>query len=312
MLDPRITALVWIRRASGNNYEPGWTIERVRAAYADLNERFGMPPVRDVVTTVEQFQTRDGALVSAHVHRPSRNPARAALLYFHGGGFVAGDAACYDHVTRAFAHDGELLVISVDYRRGPEHKFPTAFDDAFDALSWLQDHAHELGVDPVRLAVGGDSSGATIAAVLSAYAIERGLVRPAYQLLIYPPLDATERFPSRRQFTKGVIFTPEQRSWWARNFQRSAQDRTHPYLTQVENRHPEALPPTYFLAAGYDALVDEGRFYADRLRAAGVPVTYDMRSTLAHGFVSFPRIVPEARRALRDAIRATSEALRSA
>lgn len=312
MLDPRITALIWFRNARGRGYRPGLSVEAARANYADLNNRFGMAPVSGVTTTRLEIPTRDNAILHAHLHRPDAQTAPGAvLLFFHGGGFVVGDVACYDHLTRWFAREGGLQVISVDYRLAPEHKFPTAFEDAFDALYWLEDHAEALGVDPQRIAVGGDSSGGAIAATLSAFSSERGLVRPAYQFLIYPPLDATERFPSRRQFAKGVIFTSAERRWWAQNFQRSVQDRTHPYITQIETANPQRLPPTYFLAAGYDPLIDEGRFYAERLRAAGVPVVYDLRPALVHGFVSCPRILPEARRALRDAIRATSAALRS-
>jgi acetyl esterase len=309
MLDPRISLLNWLTVASGKQFRPGATVAQVRAGYVELNRRLGMAPVADVETTSLTIPTRDGAVLGAHLHRPAAPACAGVLLFFHGGGWTIGDVPSYDHLTRYFAHEGGLAVISVEYRLGPEHRFPVAFEDGFDALRWLQSSAVELGLDPTRIAVSGDSAGGSIAATLSAFAVVNGLERPAFQYLIYPPLDGTERFPSRRQFSKGVPLTPALRTFFAENFFRSAADATHPYVTQIDAPNPQQLPPTYFQAAGYDALVDEGRYYAERARAAGVQIVYDLRPTLAHGFVNFPRMVPEARRALRDGIRAVSAAL---
>ncbi|HTV93559.1 MAG TPA: alpha/beta hydrolase [Verrucomicrobiae bacterium] len=311
MLDWHITLLHWITVARGRQFRPGASVAQVRAGYVELNRRFGMPEVDDVDTTALTIPTRDGATMGAHLHRPANAAApMPVLLFFHGGGWVIGDVPSYDHLTRYFAHQGKIAVLSVEYRLGPEHRFPVAYQDAFDALRWLQQNAAALQLDPHRIAVGGDSAGGALAATLSAFAVSEGLERPAYQFLIYPPLDATERFPSRRKFNRGVPLTPELRTWFMQNFFSSKADASNPWLLQVDAPEPAASPPTYFLAAGYDALVDEGRFYADRLRDAGVPITYDLRPTLAHGFVNIPRVVPEARRALRDSITAVGAALR--
>jgi acetyl esterase len=311
MLDWHTSLLYWITVARGRQFRPGASVAQVRAAYAELNRRFGMLPVDDVDTTVLTIPTRDGAVMPAHLHRPANvAPPLPVLLFFHGGGWVIGDVPSYDHLARYFAHEGKIAVLSVEYRMGPEHRFPVAYQDAFDALRWLQAQAATLGLDPRRIAVGGDSAGGGLSATLSAFAREEGLERPAYQFLIYPPLDATERFPSRRKFNKGLPLTPELRTWFMQNFFNSKADASNPWLRQIDAPDPAAMPPTYFLAAGYDALVDEGRAYADRLRDAGVPVTYDMRPTLAHGFVNIPRIVPKARRALRESITAVATALR--
>jgi acetyl esterase len=311
MLDWHTTLLHWITIARGRQFRPGASVAQVRAGYVELNRRFGMPPVDDVDTTALTIPTRDGATMVAHLHRPANaSGPLPVLLFFHGGGWVIGDVPSYDHLTRYFAHEGRIAVLSVEYRMGPEHRFPVAYQDAFDALRWLQAEATTLGLDPRRIAVGGDSAGGGLAATLSAFAGDEGLERPAYQFLIYPPLDATERFPSRRKFNKGVPLTPELRTWFMQNFFRSKDDAANPWLRQIDVPEPAALPPTYVLAAGYDALVDEGRYYADRLRDAGVPVTYDLRPTLAHGFVNIPGIVPKARRALRESITAVAAALR--
>jgi acetyl esterase len=309
VLDPRIRLLNWLTALAGKQFRPGASVAVVRAGYAELNRRFGMPAVANVTTTSLAIPARDGAVLDAHLHLPAAPVSAGVVLFFHGGGWTIGDVPSYDHLTRYFAHEGQLAVISVEYRLGPEHRFPVAFDDGFDALRWLQSSAAQLGLDPARIAVCGDSAGGSIAATLSAFAEVNGLDRPAFQYLIYPPLDGTERFPSRRQFIKGTPLTPALRTWFASNFFRSPADATHPYVTQIDTPNPQRLPPTYFQAAGYDALVDEGRYYAERAQAAGVRLIYDLRPTLAHGFVNFPRIVPEARRALRDGIRAVSAAL---
>jgi acetyl esterase len=311
MLDPRITLLHWLTVLLGKQFRPDLTVERLRADYADLNHRFGMPSVAYVGTTSVQIPTSDGGSIAGLLHRPTvAAEPLPVLLFFHGGGWVIGDAASYQHLTRYFAHEGRIAVISVDYRLGPEHRFPTAFNDGFDALRWLQREASGLGLDPQRIAIGGDSAGGAIAATISAYCRDRDVAPAIYQFLIYPPLDATERFPSRRQFDRGLPMTAQMRTWFASKFLRTPSDATNPWLRQIDAAHPELLPPTYFLAAGHDALIDEGFFYAQRLADAGVPVVYDLRPSLAHGFVNFPGILPEAQRAIRDGITAVANALR--
>ncbi len=311
MLDPRITLLHWLTVLLGKQFHPDLTVKRVRADYAELNRRFGMPSVAYVDTSTVEIPVSDGAQITALLHRPTiAAEPLAVLLFFHGGGCVLGDAASYQHLTRYFAHEGRIAVISVDYRLGPEHRFPTAYNDGFDALRWLQREAPALGLDRQRIAIGGDSAGGAIAATVSAYCRDRDVEPAMYQFLIYPPLDATERFASRRQFDRGPPMTGQMRAWLASQFLRTPTDATNAWLRQIDAPHPELIPPTYFLAAGYDALIDEGFYYAQRLADAGVPVVYDLRPTLAHGFANFPGILPEAQRALGDGISAVANALR--
>jgi acetyl esterase len=311
MLDPRISLLHWATVLLGKEFRPNASVGAVRSAFAQLNLRFGMPAVSQVETATLVIPTSDGATIRAHLHRPSGAcEPLPVLLFFHGGGCVIGDVECYDHLTRYFSHEGRVAVISVDYRLGPEHRFPTAFHDGFDAYAWVRREGRALGLDTQRIAIGGDSAGGSIAATISAYYRDRALEPAAFQFLIYPPLDWTERFRSRRQFDRGVPMTPELRTWFATHFLRTPADATHRYLRQIDAPDPQFLPPTYFLAAAHDALVDEGACYAQRVADAGVPIVYDLRPTLAHGFVNFPAILPEARRALRDGITAVATALR--
>lgn len=302
MLDPRIALLMWLAARVGRAFDPGASVAQMRAGYVELNRRFGLRDRGGVVTTGVRVPVGDGT-IGARLHRPLRErDASALLVYFHGGGYVIGDVASYEHLTRFLAREGGVAVLSVEYRLGPEHPFPQAHEDAFAALAWARRNAR-------RVAVGGDSAGGGLAAALSAYANGRGLQRPDAQMLIYPAVDARARFPSRERFTRGVPLTPATIDWFVEHFTRTEADLADPLLTPLDAPGPEGLPPSYVLLAGHDPLVDEGRAYAARLRAAGVPVIEDLRPTLAHGFVNLAGIVPEARRALRAAIVATAAAL---
>jgi acetyl esterase len=285
----------------------------MRRVYFDTNRRMGSRN-RDAVDTRDvRIPTDDGATIGARLYRPhaAGDAMLPLMVYFHGGGWVIGDIAGYDHLARFIAREGGIAVLSVDYRLGPEHRFPRAHEDAFAAFGWAQRSAHEVGVLPEKIAVGGDSAGGNLAAVLSAFAADRGLARPAYQLLIYPGLDGTARFPSRRQYTGNLPLTPPAIDWFLAHYLRSPADSASPYMVPLDAPSPERLPPTYVLAAQFDPLVDEGCAYAERLRAAGVPVVYDLRPTLPHAFVNLIGVVPEARRALRDAVAHAAAALTS-
>lgn len=302
MLDPRIALVMWLAARTRRTFDPGASVAQMRAGYVEMNRRFGLPDRGGVVTTDVRIPAAGGT-IGARLHRPLRErDASALLVYFHGGGYVIGDVASYEHLTRFFAREGGVAVLSVEYRLGPEHPFPQAHEDAFAALAWARRNAR-------RVAVGGDSAGGGLAAALSAFAHSRGVQPPDAQMLIYPAVDASARFPSRARFTSGVPLTPAAIDWFTKHLVRTGADLAHPLLTPLDAPAPERQPPAYVLLAGYDPLVDEGRAYAARLRGAGVPVIEDLRPTLAHGFVNLAGIVPEARRALRAAIGATAAAL---
>jgi acetyl esterase len=254
----------------------------------------------------------DGGTIGARSYRPiGLRGAAPLIVYFHGGGFVTGDLDGYDGLMRLIAARGGVAVLAVDYRLGPEDRFPRAHEDGFAAFAWAQRAAHELTVDPRRIAVAGDSAGGGIAAAVGAFASERGLATPAYQLLIYPAVDATGAAPSRARFTSGVPLTPDVIAWFVRHYARSPDDLGLPLFAPLRADSLAASPPTYLLAAGFDPLVDEGRLYAERLRAEEVRATYDLRPALAHGFVNLAGVVPDARRALVHAVAVTAASLRS-
>jgi len=311
-LDPRVKILMWLAAKSGRSFRPDLSVEAMREGYANMNRQFGLKGQGGVETTDLSIPAPDGATIGARLYRPRAASAGPipVLLYFHGGGFVIGDVACYDGLTRFLAREGRIAVISVDYRLGPEYRFPRGHEDAFVALGWLQKNATSLGLDPERIAVGGDSAGGALGATLSTYAESRGLARPAFAFLIYPAVVGDDRFESRRQFAGANLpLTPATLQWFGERAFASPDDVKNPLANPYDAPHPELHPPTYILAAQIDPLVDEGRAYYERLRDAGVAVTYDLRPTLPHAFVNLAGAVPEGRRALVAGIRATAAAL---
>jgi acetyl esterase/lipase/short-subunit dehydrogenase len=310
-LDPRVQLLMWLGARMGRSFRPDRSVAEMREGYADMNRQFGIKERRELDVRDLTIPVSDGSTIGARLYRPPGAGAAAlpVLLYFHGGGFVIGDVACYDGLTRFLAAEGRIAVLSVDYRLGPEYRLPIAYDDAFAALGWLQQHAGSLGLDAERIAVGGDSAGGALSASLATYAETRGLARPAYAFLIYPSTDGTGRFASRGQYNGNLPLTPATMAWFAERAASSPDIVNDPLLVPLDAPNPERHPPAYILAAQYDPLVDEGRAYYERLRDAGVAVTYDLRSTLPHAFVNLAGVVPEGRRALSAGIRATAAAL---
>ncbi len=310
-LDPRIQFLMWLVQRSGQGFRPDQSVASFRTSYAAATKYLGLNAPQGVSVTELSIPMDDGAAIGARLYRPDRagDGPLPVLLYFHGGGWVVGDVDCYDGLTRFLAREGRIAVLSVDYRLGPEHPFPRGHEDAFGALGWLQANAASLGLDAERIAVGGDSAGGGLAATLSSYAESRGLRPPAFAFLIYPSVDGTARFPSRSHFTGNYPLTPAMSKWFGTHATRDISDKSNPLFVPLDAPNPERHPPAYILAAHYDPLVDEGHAYYRRLQTAGVPVSYDMRETLPHGFVSFAGVVPEARRALADGIQATAAAL---
>jgi len=310
-LDKRFQLLQWLVQRTGRAFTPDVSVPALRAAFATLNARFGMRDPGGVQAQELRIPSSDAAEIRARLYRPAEAAGQTlgVLLYFHGGGWVIGDVEMYDGLMRQFARIGGIAIVSVDYRLGPEHRFPCGHEDAFDAYAWLRANAPTLALDADRIAVGGDSAGGGLAAAIATYAEGRGLTRPTFVCLIYPAVDATGRFPSRSQYTGNLPLTAASLDWFTKYFLTRPENRADPLLVPLDGPHPERHPPCYVLAARYDPLVDEGRAYFERLRDAGVHAVYDLRPTLPHGFVNYARIVPEARRAVVAAIEATAVAL---
>ncbi len=230
-----------------------------------------------------------------------------ALVYFHGGGFTIGSVDTHDRICRMLAKDADCVVLSVDYRLAPEHRFPAAADDAFDALDWVRREAGALGIDPERIAVGGDSAGGTLA---TASAIrERDLGRRlALQLLIYPGVAGRQSSPSHREFGHGYLLDFDLVAWFFGNYVRDDADRDDWRFAPLLHPDLRGVAPAWIAIAGHDPLRDDNRAYAARLREAGVPVHVDEYPGMVHAFFQHGGFVPAARGAHADAVAALRRA----
>ena len=249
---------------------------------------------------------RDGHLLKARLYAPS-GQSLAAMLYFHGGGFTIGSVATHDLLCRELSHLAGCAVISLEYRLAPEHKFPTAVNDAWDAMHWLHANSNSLGVDAHRLAVGGDSAGGTLAATCAVHARDAGLPL-VLQLLIYPGCTAHQDTPSQRKFAQGFALGEAQISWFFGQYVRSPADRDDWRFAPLNAPDVDGVAPAWVGLAECDPLVDEGVMYADKLRASGVSVELEIYRGVTHEFIKMGRVLPEARQFHEDAARALRQA----
>lgn len=249
-----------------------------------------------------------GGDLALRVYTPLDAPAGAlgGLVFFHGGGFVIGDLDTHDDLCRCLANGSGCRVVSVDYRLAPEHPFPAAVEDCFAATKFVAEHAADFGIDPKRLAVGGDSAGGNLATVVAQLA-KAGGPPIAFQLLIYPvtQLGAPDT-PSMRDNAKGYFLEKDGMDWFTRCYAPDKAHRSDPRLSPLLCTDLAGQPPAYVITAGFDPLRDEGKDYADKLDAAGVPVTHVNYPGMVHGFFSMRSLIPKA----REAVSAAAAALR--
>jgi acetyl esterase len=232
-----------------------------------------------------------------------------ALVYFHGGGFVIGDLDTHEGLCRLFANASGCRVISVEYRLAPEHKFPAAVEDAYAAASWAAEHARELGIDPGRIAIGGDSAGANLSAVVCQLAKERGGPRLALQLLLYPGTNSADETASRRALAEGYLLEKKSMEWFFQQYVEPGTDPNDPRISPLLAPDVSGLPPAHIHTAEFDPLVDEGEAYAKKLAAAGVPVEYTCHPGMIHHFFCLAGAIPYARTAIANAGAAVRKAL---
>jgi acetyl esterase len=246
----------------------------------------------------------DGTELALRLYRPksARTDPLPVVVNFHGGGWVSGDLNHSQWWASNIAARAGVLVISVDYRLAPEHSFPGPLDDCYDATAWVADHATELGADPTRLAVMGDSAGGNLAAAVALMARDRGAPDIALQLLFYPAVELTHPFRSVDENANAPILgRADLRNNASNYFHNSTADHTDPLASPLRAKH-EGLPPALIQTAQYDPLRDEGAAYADALREAGVEVEYTNYLDSVHGYISLPGLVPEAKQALADTV----------
>lgn len=245
------------------------------------------------------FPGRAG-LLAARIYRATKDERAPALLFFHGGGFVVGDLEGYDPLCRFLAKQLGATVVSASYRLAPEHPFPAAIEDGVAAIRWLREVAPTLGIDPARLAVGGDSAGGNLATVVAR--LVKGDAGPplAAQLLLYPATDMTRSMRSHETFAKGFYLTKSLTTWFRGQYVQRPELLVHPDASPIFATDLEGSAPAIVIVAGFDPLYDEGVAYAGRLVAAGVRVEVVDAPHLIHGFASMAGVVPSARAVLID------------
>lgn len=281
------------------------TPEQARQSYAAVAEVLDLP--RQPLARVEALEVpaRDGALLPARLYAPGRERL-PVLLYLHGGGFTIGDLETHDSLCRQWAARADIGVLALAYRLAPEHRFPVAVNDAWDALQWLAAQAGRLGLDGARLAVGGDSAGGTLAAVTALQARDAG-VPLALQVLITPGTASDLGSASHQRFAHGHLLERPDIEWFFDQYLDAGQRRDWRFAPLLAD-DLEGVAPAHVCVAECDPLVDEGVAYADRLRAAGVPTQLELWRGVTHDFIKLGRAIPEARAAQA----AIAQALRAA
>ena len=257
-----------------------------RSAYTVSGNAIDLAVVVDTVLPLAGDDP-DRSDLPARLYSPVDGDAPLPMLvYYHGGGWVLGSIESHDATCRYIAQQGQLKVLSVDYRLAPEFRFPTAVEDAVAAFRYVRDNAAELGVDPQRIAVGGDSAGGNLAAVVCQQTRDAGESTPDFQLLFVPATNMSSRTRSYELFREGFFLTKKNMDWYEETYIRSDADRLDPRASPLLAEDFSGLPPAHVATGGFDPLRDEGEAYARKLADAGVPVSLRRHSTLVHPFVN--------------------------
>jgi acetyl esterase len=296
MLDPQARALIDLMIEKGVPPTHTLTPAQARAFYRD--RRAFTQPEPPAMEEVRELRAGE---VPLRLYRPagtSGGDVLPVLVYFHGGGWTIGDLDTHDVLCRQLAQASGAAVVSVDYRLGPEQRFPAAVDDCVAATRWVRAQADTLALDASRLAVGGDSAGGNLAAVVCLVLREAGEPLPAFQLLIYPATDMRAGAPSHTSNGQGYLLTRDSIAYYRGHYLADAAQWTDWRASPLLAPDHRGLPPALVLTGGFDPLRDEGLQYANALSAAGVPAQYVCFERQIHGFITMGRLLEEANTAV--------------
>ncbi|MEU1201538.1 alpha/beta hydrolase [Streptomyces sp. NPDC005813] len=301
--------LLRLMRVAGTSLVVDGEVDASRTGLDLSRHLVGGPVIEPVAAQEIRIPAKYGGL-AATLYTPEGIATPSGLLvFYHGGGWVIGSRLSHDNTARFLAQGAGVRVLSVEYRRPPEHIFPAAVEDALTAFDHAHDHAGDLGADPARIAVGGDSAGGNIAAVTAQLATARGGPTPAFQLLLYPVTDVSRRSRSRDLFADGFLLTSEDMDWFADHYAPGGIDRSDPRLSPLRTDDLSGLPPAYIGTAGFDPLRDDGEDYAEALTKAGVQTTLGRQPDLIHGYAGCLGIGHRFREATLEAAKALRAAL---
>ena len=311
-LDPLVKA--FLDRATAIPRPKAWDmpVPVTRQSFAGMMQ---LTAAKDVaVGKVDNFTIPGpGSALKARSYAPiAASGALPALIYFHGGGFVAGSLESHDGLCRLFADEGGFKVIAVDYRLAPENTYPAAVDDAWAATLWIEQNASALGIDAGRIAVGGDSAGGMLAAIVAQIAREKGGLKLAYQLLMFPQMQMGGETSSMHEFAVGYFLERQAIEYFNSLYLPVGADTNSPRVSPLKAKDFAGLPPAYVMLGGYDPLHDEGLAYAEKMRAAGVKVTIADYAQMVHCFIYLQTVLPQAHDAATEAAKAVKAALAAA
>lgn len=283
------------------------------AGVLEFMKQLGAPPLHElspaegranylamrVPSTVELHEVRDfeAGGVKCRLYRSSDSTSAPLLIYYHGGGWVIGDLDTHDDICRKLARDARCSVVAVDYRLAPEHPAPAALDDCIAATKWMFSNAATIGVDPARIAIGGDSAGGNLAALVSLHAG----VNPVFQLLVYPATDMRMDYPSHRENAQGYLLTADSMTWFIGHYLQGDERKKHePLYSPIlsDDGTLKKSPPTLVITAEFDPLRDEGEAYAARLAAVGVPTSTVRFNGQIHAFFGMSELLDDAAAAI--------------
>lgn len=307
-LDPQMKAMLDFANASGPMFLRAETPEQARAKMQALLEASAAqpPPV---------YRVEDRHVPGPHGEIPIRiytsegRMPKGVLVYFHGGGWVLGSIVTHDILCRSIANAAGCIVVSVDYRLAPEHKFPAAPEDCYAATKWVAANAASFGGDPRRIAVGGDSAGGNLATVTALMARDRGGPNLIFQLLFYPAISNANDTPSQKEFSvDGFVLSKADMDWFWNHYLNGPADSSNPLACPNKAGNLAGLPPALVQIASHDPLRDEGVSYAEQMKKSGVKVTVTHYNGMTHGFVSFADALDQGKAGIKEA----GEALRAA
>ena len=305
-LDPQVSAFLDQLAAAEAPPPQEQTPEEARAGFALLAVVTGPP--EDPVPTEDRSLPGPNGEIPVRIYRPPGDGLLPVVVYFHGGGWVIGDITSHDTVCHRLASGVPAVVVNVDYRLAPEHRFPAGVEDCDAATRWVSDHAADLGADPARLAVAGDSAGGNLAAVVARRSRDRGGPPIAFQLLIYPATDMTRSLASHTENGTGYLLETDTMTWFLDHYLGGA-DARQPDASPLFAEDLSGLPPALVVTAEFDPLRDEGEAYAERLAEAGVAVTSSRYDGMIHGFYGMDRVIDTARSATDETVTALQKAL---
>jgi acetyl esterase/lipase len=306
-LDPQMKLVLDVLNAAGPIFLRAETAEQARAKMQALLDANHVPPP-EIYSVEDRHIPGPAGDIPIRVYTPAGRNSQGALVFFHGGGWVLGGLDSHDAVCRKLANGAGCVVVSVDYRLAPEHKFPAGVEDAYAAVKWVAENAATLGADLARIAVGGDSAGGNLAAVVAMMARDRSAPAICFQLLLYPATDAALDTPSQKEFAAdGFVLSRADMEWFWTNYLNSAPERANPYAAPIRAKNFTGLPRALVITASHDPLRDEGEAYGRRLMEAGIKANCTRYDGVTHAFVNFADALDQGKKAIEQACAALRE-----